>query len=183
MRDFQLPRRSAAIAANAMAATSHPLATLAALDELRAGGNAVDAAVAAAAVLALGEPHMTGLGGDCFVIYQKKGAAPVALNGSGRAPMKATVEWYASRGITAIDPHSPHAVTVPGAVDAWCRLVADHGTKEMAELLAPAIRLAEEGSPLTPRVAADFAHAGATPMLDPAAAKVFAPQGRCRIPR
>ncbi|HXQ51878.1 MAG TPA: gamma-glutamyltransferase [Stellaceae bacterium] len=178
MRDFQLPRRSAAIAANAMAATSHPLATLAALDQLRAGGNAVDAAVAAAAVLALAEPHMTGLGGDCFAIYAKQGAAPIALNGSGRAPMKATVAWYQAKRMGAIAPESPHAVTVPGAVDAWCRLAADHGTRDMAALLAPAIALAEEGCALTPRVASDFADSSMKPMLDPAAAKVFAPQGR-----
>src|ERR1700722_12701348 len=171
MRDFQQPRRSAAVAANAMAATSHPLATLAAVDQLRAGGNAVDAAVAAVAVLAMAEPHMTGVGGDCFAIYVKNGAEPVALNGSGRAPRKATVEWYRERRMAAILPESPHAVTVPGAVDAWCRLVADHGTKDMAELLAPAIALAEDGCALTPRVASDFADNGGKLMTDPAAAK------------
>jgi gamma-glutamyltranspeptidase / glutathione hydrolase len=178
MRDFQLPRRSAAIAANAMAATSHPLATIAALDQLRAGGNAVDAAIAAAAVLALAEPHMTGIGGDCFAIYVKNGAAPIAVNGSGRAPMKANVEWYAEKRMAAIPPESPHAVTVPGAVDAWCRLVADHGTRDVAALLAPAIALAEEGCVLTPRVASDFADNGGKPMMDPDAARVFAPAGR-----
>src|SRR5487761_276260 len=108
MRDFQLPRRSAAIAANAMAATAHPAATVAALDELRAGGNAVDAAICAAAVLALAEPHMTGAGGDCFAIYAKKDAAPIALNGSGRAPMKATAAWYQGKSMAAILPESPH---------------------------------------------------------------------------
>jgi gamma-glutamyltranspeptidase/glutathione hydrolase len=178
MRDFQLPRRSAAMAANAMAATSHPLATLAALDQLRAGGNAVDAAIAAAGVLTMAEPHMTGIGGDCFAIYVKNGAKPIALNGSGRAPQKATAEWYRERRMAAILPESPHAVTVPGAVDAWCRLVADHGTKDMAELLAPAIKLAEDGNILTPRVAWDFANSGGKPMADPDAAKIFAPKGR-----
>ncbi|HZT51332.1 MAG TPA: gamma-glutamyltransferase, partial [Stellaceae bacterium] len=145
MRDFHLPRRSAALAGEAMAATSHPLATLAAVEMLRGGGNAVDAAITAAAVLAVAEPHMTGIGGDCFVIYAPKGRAPIALNGSGRAAMRASLDWYIAKGLRVIDANSPHAVTVPGAVDAWTTLAADHGTKEMAALLAPAIRLAEEG--------------------------------------
>ena len=70
---------------------------------------------------------MTGIGGDCFVLYSKAGALPIALNGSGRAPMKATVEWYRANGMRTIEVQTPHAVTVPGAVDAWCRLHADHG--------------------------------------------------------
>src|SRR5665213_1382777 len=124
MRDFAQPNRSAAVSANAMAATSHPLATLAAVDILRAGGNAVDAAIATIAVLCVTEPHMTGIGGDCFVLYSKNGAAPLALNGSGRAPAKATVDWYRGQGIRMIEPTTPHAVTVPGAIDAWCRIHA-----------------------------------------------------------
>src|SRR5271166_2272802 len=127
MRDFAQPNRSAAIAANGMAATSHPLATLTAIDVLRAGGNAVDAAIAAVAVQCVTEPHMTGIGGDCFVLYSPKGGVPLALNGSGRAPQKATVEWYLGHGIRVIEPETPHAVSVPGAIDAWCRLLADHG--------------------------------------------------------
>ncbi len=178
MRDFVQPRRSAAISANAMAATSHPLATLTALDVLRAGGNAVDAAIATVAVLCVVEPHMTGIGGDCFVLYSPKGGVPVALNGSGRAPMKATADWYRAHGIRAIEVETPHAVSVPGAVDAWCRILADHGTKDMAELLAPAITLAEEGSAVTPRVAADFANDFPKQARDPDTARVFAPAGR-----
>ena len=178
MRDFHLPRRSAAIAADAMAATSHPLATLTAVETLRAGGNAVDAAIAAAAVLTMVEPHMTGIGGDCFAIYVPKGRAPIALNGSGCAPGKATVDWYIQQAIRVITPEMPHAVTVPGAVDAWCTLNADHGTKDMAALLAPAIRIAEEGCVLTPRVAFDFAWMGPKPLRDPAAARVFGREGR-----
>ncbi len=178
MRDFQLPRRSAAIAANGMAATSHPLATLAAIDVLRQGGNAVDAAIAAVAMLCVTEPHMTGIGGDCFVLYSKQGAPPIALNGSGRAPMKATIDWYRAQGIRAIEVETPHAVSVPGAVDAWCRLLQDHGTKEMAALFAPAIKLAEEGYAVTPRVAADFAASFPKQAHDRDAARVFAPQGR-----
>src|SRR5579862_6809943 len=111
-----------------MAATSHPLATWTALDILREGGNAVDAAVAAAAVLGVVEPTQTGLGGDCFALYMPGGHGRIrALNGSGWAPMSADTAWFQNRGIASIEPDSVHAVTVPGAVAAWQRLVADYG--------------------------------------------------------
>ena len=179
MRDFHQPRRSAAVAGEAMAATSHPLATLTAIDVLRAGGNAVDAALAASAVLCVAEPESTGIGGDCFVLYAPKAVGkPHALNGSGRAPAKATLEWYRERGFKEIPVESAHAATVPGAVDAWFALLEAHGTKDMAELLAPAIRLAEEGVPLTPRVAFDFAHAVPKLAADPHMARTFLQDGR-----
>src|SRR5579862_1137299 len=137
MRDLNRSGRSAAMAANGMIATSQPRATLAGLDVLRAGGNALDAAIAAVAMQCVVEPESTGIGGDCFVLYSPKGAPPVALNGSGRAPAKATAEWYAARGITDIEVTTPHAVTVPGAVDAWCELNQRYGSKPLAELLEP----------------------------------------------
>lgn len=157
MRNFELPGRSAAYGTNGMAATSHPRATLAALDILRDGGNAVDAAVAAAAVHAVVEPQMTGIGGDCFVLYAPAGGDIVAYNGSGRACGAATTQWYLDNGITGIAPDSAHAVTVPGAVEAWSRLVGDHGTKDFGALLATAIDLAGTGYPIQPRVAYDWA--------------------------
>ncbi len=141
-----------------MAATSVPVAVWAALDTMRAGGNALDAAVAAAGVLAVVEPQSTGIGGDCFCLWAPAGAGRViALNGSGRAPAAASIEWFETRGIAALDPTSPHAVTVPGAVSAWETLLAAHGTRGLDALLQPAIRLAEEGWPVAARVAHDWA--------------------------
>ncbi len=157
MRDFYKPNRSAAVSANGMAATSHPASTLAALDVLRAGGNAMDAAVAACAVQCVVEPGSTGIGGDCFALYSKKGSSDiVAYNGSGRAPAAATAEWYNSRGFTEIPRQSPHAATVPGAVNAWETLIRDHGTQSLGSLLQPAINYARNGYAITPRVAHDF---------------------------
>src|SRR5437016_11029352 len=144
-RAFSVPGRSAAVAANGMVATSAPMATLAGLDVLRAGGNALDAAIAAVAMQCVVEPQSTGIGGDCFVLYSQKGAPPVALNGSGRAPAKATVEWFVVQGIDQIHTQTAHAVTIPGAVDAWCTLNKEYGAKPLAELLEPAARAADDG--------------------------------------
>jgi gamma-glutamyltranspeptidase / glutathione hydrolase len=177
MRDFNIPGRSAAMAANGMAATSHPRATLTALDVLRAGGNAVDAAIAAVAMQCVVEPQSTGIGGDCFVLYSPKGAPPVALNGSGRAPAKAAVEWYVERGIRDIEVQTPHAVTVPGAVDAWCTLNREYGTRPLTELLEPAALAAEDGYIVTPRVAYDW-HRLQWKLRDPVTAALFLPGGK-----
>lgn len=170
MRNFHFPGRSLVYGRRAMCATSHPAASLAAVEMLRAGGNAIDAAIAAAAVLAVVEPHMTGIGGDCFALIARSGLdRPIALNAAGRAPAAATAQWLATSGLARIEPTSPHAVTVPGAVDGWTRLLADYGTLPLARLLEPAIHLAEHGFVVAPRVAADWAlnearishHAGA----------------------
>lgn len=157
MRDFHFPGRSPAISTNGMAATSMPAATLAALDVLRAGGNALDAAVAAVAVLCVVEPASTGIGGDCFCLYAPAGKDPVALNGSGRAPAAATIDFYESIQMREPDPMSAHSVTIPGAVSAWETLLAAHGTKGLDELLRPAITYAEHGHGITARVASDWA--------------------------
>src|SRR3954451_2364853 len=177
MRDFNIPGRSAAMAANGMAATSHPMATLAALDVLRSGGNAADAAIAAVAMQCVVEPESTGIGGDCFILYSRQRALPVALNGSGRAPARATVDWYVERGIDEIAVQTPHAVTIPGAIDAWCTFNREYGTRPLAELLEPAARAAEEGYVVTPRVAADW-HRAQEKLRDPVTAALFLPGGR-----
>ena len=171
MRDFAVPGRSVAYGENGMAATSHPAATLAALDVLRAGGNAVDAAVAAVAVQGVVEPAMTGIGGDCFVLLAPAGGGVVALNGSGRAPAQTSAARLQEHGVSDLDAGA-HSVTVPGAVDAWARLLAAHGTKGLDELLQPAIGYAEDGFVVTPRVAYDWADAGQR-LLRSAAGRVF----------
>lgn len=157
MRDIHFPGRSTVHSLNGMCATSHPLAAETAIAILRAGGNAVDAAVAASAVLCVVEPYSTGIGGDCFVLLSKKGGGDViGLNGSGRAPKAAHVDWYLERGIEEIGLSSIHSVTVPGAIDAWERLLADHGTMELGRVLEPAIGFAEQGFPVSPRIAGDW---------------------------
>jgi gamma-glutamyltranspeptidase/glutathione hydrolase len=174
MRDFELPGRSDALGIRGMAATSHPLATLAVLDVLRKGGNAIDAAVAAMALLGVVEPTQTGIGGDCFALLMRRGEGEVvALNGSGWAPQAASIDFYESHGIAAIETESAHAVSVPGAVASWARLIADHGTMEFAVLLQPAIEAADQGYPVTERVARDWAKQVDKLSRNPAAAKAF----------
>lgn len=146
MRDIQFPGRSVVHGVNGAAATSTPLATLTALDILRAGGNAVDAAIAACAVQCVAEPMSTGIGGDCFMLYQKGGEGPVAgFNGSGWSPAGLTVDSLLERGIGQIDPDGVESVTVPGAVDAWCAILDAHGTMGIDRVLQPAIACAEDG--------------------------------------
>ncbi|MEL6375193.1 MAG: gamma-glutamyltransferase family protein [Pseudomonadota bacterium] len=157
MRNFHDPGRSAAYASTAMCATSHPMASLTAVETLKAGGNAMDAALAASAVLTVVEPHMTGIGGDCFAMIAAPDGSLHALNASGRAPEAATLEALRAKGVTSLEMGSAHAVTVPGAIDGWVRLNADWGRKPLAELLTPAIMMAREGTPVAPRVARDWA--------------------------
>lgn len=178
MRSFHFPGRSPVYARRAMCATSHPLASLAAVDMLRSGGNAVDAAITAAAVLCVVEHPMTGIGGDCFAIVCKPGQKLVGLNAAGRAPAAATPEWYAAQGIRQLQVQSPHAVTVPGAIDGWATLLADHGTRSLREVLTPAIAHAEDGFVVAPRVAADWAVALPKLLANEAAAKHCLKDGR-----
>jgi gamma-glutamyltranspeptidase/glutathione hydrolase len=156
MRDFQRPGRSTAYAANGMAATSAPPATLAALDVLRSGGNAVDAAVTAAAVLAVVEPAMSGIGGDCFALVGLPDGEVKGLNASGRSSHRADARWLKAQNLPKIEKRNIHSVTVPGAIDGWDCLLKAHGTRSLADCLAPAIELAEAGVPVTPRVAFDW---------------------------
>ncbi len=156
-RDFQAPGRSPVFAREAAAATSHPFATSAAIEVLQDGGNAVDAAIAAVAVQCVVEPHMTGIGGDCFAIVMEPDGRLTGFNGSGAAPRAATPEKLAELGVSEITDGSPHAVTVPGALRAWDTLLKAHGTRDLKVLLKRAIGYASEGFPVAPRVARDWA--------------------------
>ncbi|AXS38858.1 gamma-glutamyltransferase [Breoghania sp. L-A4] len=156
-RNFHLPGRSPVHARKAMAATSHPLATEAALQAMRQGGNAVDGALAALAVQCVVEPHMTGIGGDCFAIVAEPDGAIHGLNGSGRAASAATPEALMALGLKTIAEDSIHAVTVPGAIKAWETLLESHGSWSMTQVLEAAIDYAENGFPVAARVASDWA--------------------------
>ena len=137
MRNFHFAGRSTVHAQNAMVATSHPAAALVAVDVMRAGGTAADAAVAACALLGVIEPQSTGIGGDCFALIQPKGEGKiVAYNGSGRAPMAANAEWYLERKINSVPLTSAHAVSIPGAVDAWDVILRDHGKMGLDQLFS-----------------------------------------------
>ncbi|WP_043836465.1 gamma-glutamyltransferase family protein [Muricoccus aerilatus] len=178
MRDLHLPGRSPAMALNAMAATSMPVATLAALDTMRAGGNALDAAIAACAVLGVVEPQSTGIGGDCFCLYAPASGGVIAINGSGRAPAGATPERLRADGLTAMVNTSAHSVTVPGAVSAWETLNKAHGKLSMERILQPAIGFAEQGFAVSSRVSADWEDSVEKLSKNPASSRRFLKDGR-----
>ena len=156
MREFQFPGRSPVYGENGICATSHPLASIVAMQVLQKGGNAVDAAVAAGAVLCIAEPHMTGIGGDCFAIVSEPDGRIFGYNGSGGAPAAAKTGWFVDQGITEIGESSIHAVTVPGALKCWETLVANHGRFGLDAALSPAIEYAQKGVAVTDRVARDW---------------------------
>jgi gamma-glutamyltranspeptidase/glutathione hydrolase len=146
--------RSEVIATHGMAATSQPLATQVALDILKAGGSAVDAAIAANATLGLMEPTGCGIGGDLFaIVWDAKAGELTGLNASGRSPQSLTLQHFRDLGMDSIPYLGPLPVSVPGAVDGWFELHERYGRLPMAELLAPAIAYAEEGFPVTAFIA------------------------------
>ncbi|MER8864022.1 gamma-glutamyltransferase [Mesorhizobium sp. M0751] len=179
MRNFEKPTRSVVVSREAMAATSHPSATLTAVEVMAAGGNAMDAAIAACAVQCVVEPASTGIGGDCFALLSRNGSGEViAYNGSGRTPAALTIDWFLERGMAEVARNSPGSVTIPGAIDAWTRLHADHGRMPFDQILAPAIRFAEEGYAISPRVHRDWALEEELLASDVTAKRIFLPNGR-----
>lgn len=141
--------RSEVFATTAMAATSHPLATQIALDIMKAGGSAIDAAIAANAALGLMEPTGNGIGGDLFaIVWDPKTQRLHGYNGSGRSPRSLTLAWFQDNGYTDVPSHGPLPVTVPGTIDAWFALHGRFGRLPMRDILAPTIRYAREGHPV-----------------------------------
>jgi gamma-glutamyltranspeptidase / glutathione hydrolase len=172
--------RSEVLARNGIVATSQPLGAQAGLQILKDGGNAIDAAVATAAVMNVVEPGSAGIGGDVFVIaWLAKEKQLVALNGSGRAPSGATPQHLAERGSTREMPqHGIDSVTAPGAVDAWDVLLKRAGTRGFKELLQPAVDIAERGFAVSERIRNDWADGATTLRPDADSVKTYLVEGK-----
>jgi len=171
--------RSVVMARNGAIATSQPLATAAGLRVLQSGGNAIDAAIAAAAVLSVVEPTMNGIGGDLFaIVYSAKDKKVHGLNASGRAPAAATLDEFKKRGLKRIPVRGELSVSIPGVVDGWHELLSKHGTRTMAQTLEPAIRYAREGYAVSEIIAQQWKSVESLLARDPQAAAVFLPGGK-----
>ncbi|AGA26888.1 gamma-glutamyltransferase [Singulisphaera acidiphila] len=171
--------RSAVVARHGMAATSQPLATAAAIRVLQEGGNAIDAAIAANAVLGVVEPMSCGLGGDLFaIVWDAKTKTLYGLNASGRAPYAATLDFYASKGLREIPAQGPLSWSVPGCVDGWDQLRRRFGSKDWPALLAPAIHYAEDGFPVSEIIADDWQSSARSLAKVPTTAATFLPGGK-----
>jgi gamma-glutamyltranspeptidase/glutathione hydrolase len=167
---------------NGMVATSQPLASAAGLRILQQGGNAIDAAVAAAAVLCVVEPMMVSPGGDMFaIVWDAKRKELKGLNASGRSPQAISIDELKRRGIDRMPSEGIHTVTVPGVVDGWAKVLERYGTMKLAQVLQPAIEYAERGFPVTDVIAADW-QAGLSHKAEPDFAATFLPNGRPPAP-
>jgi gamma-glutamyltranspeptidase/glutathione hydrolase len=175
--------RSVVLARNGIVATSQPLASAAGLRVLQQGGNAVDAAVTAAAVLSVVEPTMNGVGGDLFaIVYDAKTKTVRGLNASGRAPAAATPEEFRRRTLDEIPYRGVLSVSVPGVVDGWHELLSKHGTISLARAVEPAIGYARDGFAVSEIIAGQWRAEEKTLAQDPAAAATFLPGGRSPAP-
>ncbi len=171
--------RSAVIARNGMAATSQPLATAAAIRVLQDGGNAIDAAIAANAVIGVTEPMSCGIGGDLFaIVWDAKTKKLYGLNASGRAPYGATMDVFRQKGLAHIPTTGPLSWSVPGCVDGWEQLRARFGTRPLKDLLAPAIDYAENGFPVSEIIAGDWKESATALAKIPTSAACYLPEGR-----
>ena len=174
--------RSTVVAEHGMAATSQPLATLAALRVLQDGGNAVDAAIAANAVLGVVEPMSCGMGGDLFaIVWDAKTQKLHGLNASGRSPAAATRDLFRAKGLASIPTEGPLSWSVPGCVDGWAELQARFGSRSLAADLAPAIAYAEAGFPVTEIIAAAWQEDAPKLALVPTSARCYLPDGKAPV--
>ena len=172
-------RRSMVMSRNGIVASSHPLATMAGVRILMQGGNAFDAAVATSAAINVVEPMTNGIGGDMFSLnYVADSGKVTALNGSGRAPQKATLQYCQAQGHSQMPQHGPLTVTVPGTVDGWATLVDAHGSLSLAQVLQPAIELASAGFPVSEMMARGWQRAVDNTREFPNTTHTFAPTGR-----
>ena len=170
--------RSVVRASQAMVATSQPLASEIGIEILKRGGNAVDAAIAVAAMLNVTEPNMTGIGGDCFaMIYSAKTKKIEAMNASGRCPRALTLNHFTAKKIAQMPLSGMETITVPGAFDGWLTLLEKYGTMKLADLMAPAISYAENGFPVMEKIAADWEPEIPKLKQDPAAAATYLVNG------
>ncbi len=176
---YNFATRSEVIAQNGMACTSQPLATQAAIDILKAGGNAIDAAIAANAVLGLTEPTGNGMGGDLFaIVWDAKTKKLYGLNASGRSPYELTLDYFKKNGYEKIPPLGPLPVSVPGCVDGWFELHKKFGTKTMKEILAPAINYAKNGFPVSEVISYYWQSNARTLKQFPGFEEIFMPGGK-----
>ena len=171
--------RSMVITRHGIVAAGSPLAAQAGASILANGGNAVDAAIAANAVMGLVAPMSNGIGGDLFaLVFEAKSARLHGLNASGWAPSGLSIEMLRAKGFTSMPYRGVHSITVPGTVDGWAKLLERFGTRRFEEILAPAVRLAEEGFPVTELVSGLWSSNANAIDADAAAAKTFLPTGR-----
>ena len=171
--------RSQVIAQNGMAATSHPLSTQVALDVLKAGGNAIDAAIAANAMEGVVEPHVNGIGGDLFaIVWDAKTKKLYGLNGSGRSPKSLTLAEFKKRGLTHIPSTGPLPVSVPGCVDAWFELHKKFGSMPMAKVLEKAVSYARNGFPVHAELASGLSRVQVNYGKYPNVANHYYPNGK-----
>jgi gamma-glutamyltranspeptidase/glutathione hydrolase len=177
-RPSTLAGRSTVYAPNGIAATSQPLATSAALGILQNGGNAIDAAVAAAAVLNVVEPHMTGMGGDVFaILWSAREGRLVGLDASGRSGSLATPDTLLALGMDGVPYRGAGSITVPGALSGWAALLDEYGTLTLAEALRPAIEIADGGFPVSPIIAGQWRGNVRTLLQDPGASATYLMEG------
>lgn len=185
---FAKAARPVIMSRNGVVSCGHPLAALSGVRILQEGGNAVDAGLAAAFVMAVVKPEASGPGGDLFaLVYTKKNGKVEALNSSGPAPAGATVEYFHERALKSIPQFGPLSIAVPGAVDGWLELHRKHGTKELGRLMADALRIAREGFPISQEFAESIKEIAAeypwvercyrAPLGDPAPGKIVVQQG------